>query len=250
MKSTKYIIPNTITCLNLLAGSLAIVFAIAEYIMLPVYLLLAAAVFDFLDGLTAKLLHATSEFGKQLDSLADLISFGLAPSILMFKLMYSILNYDAESFFSIKLPLLDAILLYSTFIIVISAALRLARFNITVTSSPNFIGLPVPAATLILVSVWLTMNVFEPGNTYSLFYNKWILIAIVFGVSVLMVSTIPMLSLKLKNLSIKDNLWEYALIIGAIILFAIYRFESLLSIMLYYVLLSLAKAVSYKFQSA
>ena len=85
MKSIKYFVPNTLTSFNMLSGALAVITAFSGNESWPVYLILMAALFDFLDGFSAKLLHATSEFGKQLDSLADLISFGFAPSVLIYK---------------------------------------------------------------------------------------------------------------------------------------------------------------------
>lgn len=241
--SFKYIIPNAITCLNLLSGIIAVVLVLEDHIVLPIFLILAAALFDFLDGFVAKLMHATSAFGKQMDSLADVISFGFAPAALIYKLLYAALIVKNGEVTAIAAMSFGQIaLLFSSFIFAIAAALRLARFNIDDEPSVDFKGLPVPAAALFVLAVWAALITSDSGFFQSLFHNWGVLIAINIFLSLLMVSQIPMLSLKFKNYRLRDNLWKYALLIGSVVLFSIGLIDSFIIIMVYYLLLSFAKA--------
>jgi CDP-diacylglycerol--serine O-phosphatidyltransferase len=143
MKNSNYILPNALTLLNLLCGSAAIIFLFEsphEQPYAPVLLLVLAAVFDVFDGLTAKLLHATSEFGKQLDSLADLISFGLAPAVMMYHLLILSFVYqsDTADFLIETASVGERLILYSSLLILVFAALRLARFNVTTHIGSDF----------------------------------------------------------------------------------------------------------------
>jgi CDP-diacylglycerol---serine O-phosphatidyltransferase len=243
MMSGKYIIPNALTILNLLCGVTAIIIMFEnqfEHSLIPVLLLGIAALFDVLDGLVAKLLKATSEFGKQLDSLADLISFGLAPSIMAYILLKQALIFQSGSTtFQIEgAPFGNALILYSSLSIAVFAALRLARFNVTTSKSSDFIGLPVPASALIVASVWLNYHLSDNEIFRSLVLNPYILLGLIVALSFLMVSKISMLSLKFEGTGFKINLWRYMLILGALLLFIIIGASSLLFIMIYYLLLS------------
>lgn len=244
MKTIKYFLPNLLTSLNILAGAIAVVKAIEGYHLLPVYLLVLAAFFDFLDGFTAKLLGATSEFGKQLDSLADLVSFGFAPSILLYKLMEASISRtnDMDSVFN-QSDIIHYLFMYISFVFLIFAALRLARFNIQTEKSDDFIGLPVPAATLFIISIWIIIYSNSPISLQNLLLNKFVLVFINLLLSFLMVSRINMLSLKFTGIKFKDNMWRYALVAGVIVLFVLYRFQALYIIMVYYLLLSFVKVL-------
>ena len=231
MKNIKLIVPNIITSINLLCGVLASVFLLEDHIWMPVYFLLFSAVADLLDGLTAKLLNATSEFGKQFDSLADVISFGLAPSIFMYKMLNKIfINND--------------LIAYLSLILVVFSALRLARFNIQAAHSSNFIGMPVPASAMFVVSIWILDN--APSDTILSPFseNPYVLIGVVLLLSFLMISNLGMLSLKFDGGSFRINLWRYVLLFGSLILIILFRTNSLIYVMLYYVLLSMIKNVA------
>ena len=204
-------IPNAITCCNLLCGLLAIVVAFQTgKLGLSLLFVLMAAVFDFFDGFAARALKAYSPIGKELDSLADMVSFGVAPSLVGYVYAYSfgeILAPKAVYPFVVVLPLLIAVF----------SALRLAKFNIDSRQSENFIGLATPACAILFISLTayfsdtamrisdsfagenITVNVATLGWWY------WIPIALVPILCFLLVCEIQMFSMKLKNFSFKDN---------------------------------------------
>jgi CDP-diacylglycerol--serine O-phosphatidyltransferase len=202
-------IPNFITCLNLFAGSMACVMALRFDNYLFAFIFIAcAAVFDFLDGLLARLLRAYSKIGSELDSLADVISFGLAPGCVLysyFTLLASQLNFPYLPFLAFLLP--------------IFSALRLAKFNIDTRQANFFLGLPVPASGLFWSS-------FIPS---VLDYTEKYPVAFAVGISVLvivfcwlMVSEIPMFSLKIKTLKWEKNRWPFILVLISICLMVVF----------------------------
>lgn len=243
MKHLKFIIPNTLTIINLLAGILAIVFVFEGAPKLSVILLLIAAVADLLDGLFAKLLNATSEFGKQLDSLSDLVSFGVAPSVFMYSMMKESINAINPDFI-IQSPIITALFVYGTFLIAVFAALRLARFNIDTRKSSDFRGLPVPASTLIVIAVWLAFKQTDSDGIPHQVLTPAILLGLVVFVSFLMISNITMLSFKFQNFRIKENIWRYILIAGSVVIFLLDGISSLLYVMILYILLSIIKHIA------
>jgi len=250
MKSAKYIVPNTLTVLNLMCGIAAIISLFEsqpERPYLPVVLLLCAAVFDVFDGLVAKLMNATSEFGKQLDSLADLVSFGVAPAIMVYKLlvMALIIKTDSADFLIESANFGQRALLYSALLVAAFTALRLARFNISAPTS-DFIGLPVPASALIVSSVWLIFHLTSNEKIHSFILSVPILLILIGFVCVLMVSKLPMLSLKFKGAGMRENIWRYVLVLGAIVIISVFRVNALLFVMLYYILLSLIATLTRK----
>ena len=191
-------VPNALTCLNLLFGAIAVVFALQGWLLFSVALLFVCAIFDFCDGLAARLLKAYSPIGKELDSLADLISFGFAPAAMLHAQMRLILNvpFGSDAF---ALELLS----FSPFIIVIASALRLAKFNVDTRQGEAFIGLPTPASAL-FISALLMYTIATPSlDPY--FRNPYAIPAICLLLSWLMVSELPMFSLKIKSLRWGDN---------------------------------------------
>ena len=196
-------IPNFITSLNIAAGGLSIILTFEGLITQAAYLILLAAVFDFLDGMSARLLNAYSELGKQLDSLADLISFGLAPAVIVYHVMKSTLLID--TLYPHNIETYKLFFLFSILLIPIFSALRLAKFNIDTRQTTSFIGLPTPANALFFASIPIisSINPFDPF--LFLIYNKNILIGIILVSSFLLVSPIPMFSFKFKNFKLKDN---------------------------------------------
>lgn len=204
-------IPNTITILNLLLGTIAVIFALKGWQLFAVYLILAAALMDFLDGFTARMLNAYSSIGKELDSLADLVSFGLAPSFLLYyRYSHFISPYTSGGASNIYYELIA----FSPLIITAASALRLAIFNVDTRQSVNFIGLPTPA-NAILISMLIHYNVYNSNIDY-LFNNLYFIPVISIVLSYLLVSNISMFSLKFKNLNFKENKNRYLFAIFAL----------------------------------
>lgn len=225
MSSIKVYIPNTITCLNLLSGAVAIwcsfqTFGSAGGLTPRQWAfaaIAAAAVFDFLDGFSARLLGAYSDMGKELDSLSDLVSFGLAPAFL-------VMNMMAEQGTSSGLTLLGLL-------IAVAGALRLAKFNVDTRQSTSFIGLPIPANALF----WIGALSWMDSHSYI---GLWAMVALIVIFSWLMVSEIPMFSLKFKTYGWRENVRRYALIIAAVLFVATSGVAGLAWTIIFYILLS------------
>jgi len=240
MKKITGSIPNVITSLNLVAGSLAIVLASEGKLGYAGILIIVAAVLDFLDGLTARLLKAYSEIGKQLDSLADVVSFGVAPGIIAFILM-------KRSLTGLNLPLTDIhtsvwnwILLLSPFLIPAFSALRLAKFNIDERQTYNFLGMPTPANALIWSSFGIITDFSaSPEIPVLLFTSQNLLIAIIIT-SLLLVSELPMFSLKLTGLNFRDNWYKYVFLLVSLLLLIIMGIYGIAVIILLYISLSIS----------
>jgi len=228
MRNIKVVVPNSLTAINLLCGAIASVLLFRGFIIEPVYLIIIAAIADLLDGLVAKLLGATSEFGKQFDSLADIISFGFAPSIFLYK---SVLLVTDNKY---------SLIAYLVFIYLLFSALRLARYNIEENKTPDFKGLPVPAGALVIVSIWITIHYSDIEWLKSVVSPGFILVSTIL-LSSLMISSLPMLSLKFKNFKLSENIWRYTLIIGVLVLYVFFKLSGLVFIMGYYILLSFIK---------
>lgn len=186
-------IPNTITSMNLLCGALGVIFALEGWLDTAFYFMLAGAVCDFCDGLAARLLKAYSPMGKELDSLADLITFGFLPSIMLYKCMD--LYHPGEWF------------CYLPLVIVIFSALRLAKFNIDERQSENFIGLATPACAMICGS-FAVISYLDINNIVGVFTEStWMIPAAAAVLSFLLVSEIPMFSMKFRKDSTADIKW-------------------------------------------
>jgi len=197
-------IPNTITSMNLFAGSVAVIFALKGWSTWAVFLIMAAAIFDFLDGFAARLLKAYSPIGKELDSLADMISFGLAPSLLLYyRYSQSLSVYISGDISSISFELLTFIPL----IIAVFSGLRLAKFNVDIRQSENFIGLPTPANALI-ISMLIYFTTFN--QTLDPILNTvWFIPVLSFILSMLLVCEMPMFSMKFKSTDWRKNKSRY-----------------------------------------
>jgi CDP-diacylglycerol--serine O-phosphatidyltransferase len=248
MKFSKYILPNALTSFNILCGTTAIIFLFEsqlDYPYVPVVLIGIAALFDLLDGLAAKLLGATSEFGKQLDSLADLISFGLAPSYMMYKLFNLSFTYrsTASTFHIETASIAERLIMYTALLLVLFAAFRLARYNIADSDKRNFQGLPVPASALFIISIWIEFHLTENTTMQAVILHPGVLLSLVVLLSFLMVSKIEMLSLKSRGTGFAANKWQYFLIAGSIILYILNGVSALIFIMFYYILLSAVKNI-------
>jgi CDP-diacylglycerol--serine O-phosphatidyltransferase len=226
--------PNLITLLNLLAGCLAIVAIARGELIQASWWIIFAAFFDLLDGLVARLLEATSEIGKQLDSLADVVSFGVAPGFILYTLIGNALTANISS------PDLIEILPYTGFLIPLFGALRLARFNLDPGQQYDFKGLPIPVTALFILSIPIIINcqlVVIPWLN-SFFNSPWVLIGLAILLSALMVSPLRLFSLKFRSIQWKHNRGRVILIAAALILFFSIRFASVPFIILLYIILS------------
>lgn len=219
---TRYI-PNTLTCLNLFSGCIACVMAFEYKYDLALSFIILCAIFDFLDGLAARVLNAPSPIGKDLDSLADDISFGIAPALILFSLL-------RETNYPNWMNDLKEYVPYFAFLIAVFSALRLAKFNIDTRQTSSFIGLPVPADALFwaAIAAQYRTTIIEGGIPFYL-----LLVGIILF-SLLMVSEVPMFSLKLKNLSWKDNKIRYFFLAVSILLLI---FVGLAAVIGWYILL-------------
>ena len=246
-------IPNLFTLINLFLGCIAIVFAlqtetisiyvgedlsshynIPEKLSLAAYFIFAAAVVDFLDGFVARLMKASSEMGKQLDSLSDVISFGVAPSVILYQLLRISFIKEENGLDTSIAWLLPA------FIVACAGAYRLARFNIDSSQSYGFKGVPIPAAGLLIASFPLILHF---GNSFidvsEWLTNKWVLYAVIVLISWLMVSTLPLMGLKFKDFSIKNNMPKIILLAVAVVAALIFQWLAVPIVFILYIILSL-----------
>jgi CDP-diacylglycerol--serine O-phosphatidyltransferase len=255
-------IPNLFTLLNLIFGCFAIMYSLQygiaivntpsanPYLELPEKMWMAslfiglAAVVDFLDGFVARLFKATSPMGKQLDSLADIVSFGVAPGMIMYQFLRFAVAKEAEA--------VDTSILWLAFAFLIpaAAAWRLAKFNIATDQEYGFKGVPTPAIGLLVASLpliyWDVDNLSWSGETFT---NKWLLIGFIIISAVLMVSNLPLMGLKFKNFSVKDNWPKFLLIAIGIIAAIILKWLAVPAIFVAYVLISLLFQNNSKFKS-
>ena len=218
-------IPNTITCGNLIAGCIAVWFAFQADFHFALLFIVIGAVFDFFDGLSARLLHVSSPIGKELDSLADCITFGFAPSAIVFSFLNS---------FHIHLPFVS----FLAFIMAAFSALRLAKFNLDERQALGFIGLPTPAnalfwgALIVGSGEWMKAVPFI-GSNLPLF-----ILAGVFISCYLLISKIPMFALKFKTWGWKGNEVRYLFIISCIPFLLLLGISGLAAVITWYVVLS------------
>lgn len=230
-------IPNTITCCNLLSGCVAVIasfhiatpdFALGLSGLQVVWLMIAAAtVFDFCDGMAARLLRAHSLIGKELDSLADLVSFGLAPGLMMFNLLGSFEAPAWTPWLALFIPVIGAI--------------RLARFNVDDRQTTSFIGLPIPSNAIFWIgySAWLVGNDWPSTMVLPLEgWTLWLTVVLIPAVALLMVCSLPMFSLKFKSMRPRVNALRYTILIAAAILVSIFGIKGLAMAIILYLLIS------------
>ncbi len=235
-------IPNFITSLNLTAGFISILMTLRGDIVSASWLILAAMIFDFFDGLSARLLKAYSAIGKELDSLADGVSFGVAPAIILYNLLNSSLaikgNLPSGSMGpgGILMLLLPAIM-------PVCAALRLAKFNIDESQTTSFKGLPTPANALAVISIVIASR-FSSGSLLTSFTGSaTALMIFTVIISLLMVTRIPMFSLKMRDLKFRGNEERYILITSVILALAFFGAAGAVLIIPLYIAISLLSAV-------
>jgi CDP-diacylglycerol--serine O-phosphatidyltransferase len=214
-------IPNFITSLNLTSGFIAIIFATNGHLVEASWFIFAAMIFDFLDGFFARSLKAYSGIGKELDSLADVVSFGVAPGLIIFCLLNRSIfsngqvDLNVDGLKTLPLMLIAAIM-------PVCGAIRLAVFNLDSTQATTFKGLPTPANALAVISIVLAARYSQSPMLGSFMNSPFLLVLFTIILSLMMVSRIPLLSLKLKNLKLKGNEGRYLLVILVLIDFVIF----------------------------
>ena len=231
-------IPSALTLLNLISGCLAVLFSFHDIALAGVMVILAG-VFDFVDGLAARILDAYSDFGKELDSLADIVSFGVAPSFILFHLISTAL-LKGTPYLSIDLVTVsEALILAVSFLPVIFAAIRLAKFNVASNEEEGFRGLPSPAAGIFIASAGYIL--FTTGSLWiqDLLLNFRALVIMGTGLSILMVLPVPMFNLKFSNFSFTGNKIRYLFLLPSFILFVYLGITAIPVIITWYILLSL-----------
>lgn len=231
-------IPNLITCLNVTSGTIAVFLAYNGELLLAALCVLLAMVFDFFDGLTARLLHVKSEMGKELDSLADAVSFGLVPAVLAHFLIKDVVLIRSFTSFYLLQPWFENILVYSPLIIPGFSIYRLAKFNLDSRQTHSFIGMPTPANALFWVSLVFCFT-FEREVFFSIWGNPFILALCVLVLSILLVSEIPMFSLKLTSFSFRENRLLYIFLGLLVIMVILWGWCGLSFMIPLYVLVSL-----------
>lgn len=244
-------IPNLFTLLNLIFGAIAILFILQpgesivnyngeewklympEKIQWGAIFLFLAAVVDFLDGFLARLLKADSAMGKQLDSLADVVSFGVAPGMILYQMLRMAFAYEETGLDTSIVWLLPALLVPA------AAAWRLARFNIDPEQSYGFKGVPAPAGGLFIASLPL-IALYNYFGLQQLLLNKWVLYGIILFISYLMVSTLPLMALKFKGFDLKKD-WTKFLLIGiGLITALLFQWLAVPVVFIVYIVLSLS----------
>lgn len=211
-------LPNLFTLCNLISGCVGIVFVLEDRSVPAAYFVWIAALFDFADGFTARLLQFTSPMGKELDSLADVVSFGVLPSCVLYK-------------FGNALPLPVP---YLGFLIAAFSALRLAVFNVDTTQSDSFRGLPTPANAL-----WITALPFLPSGIQQFLLNPPVYIMLCASSAALLVSQIRLFALKFKNLKWEGNQMRFTFLIGSVLFFVFMGIQAMPLVILSYLVLSL-----------
>jgi len=220
-------IPNFITCANLFSGCVGIVFAFQGELVFAAYALFLAAIFDFFDGFASRVLKAFSGIGKDLDSLADMVSFGVLPSVILYQLFLMAPQIDKVSTY----------LNFSAFLIPVFSALRLAKFNTDTRQAEIFIGLPTPANAILIASFPLIIQQYESLSRYIL--NPYGLTVFIIVMCGLLVMEMPLMSLKFKNRDFNRNIYRYLLLLFSAILILFFKFVAVPVVIFIYITLSI-----------
>ena len=243
MQFTKHV-PNSITLLNLFCGCLAVLFAVQGQLITAAFFAMLGILFDFFDGLAARALNAYSELGLQLDSLADVVTSGVVPGIVMYQLLVRVFgqpfyissgtweNGQLQTVFDISYVSLLGLL------ITLASAYRLAKFNIDTRQTDSFIGLPTPANTLLILSLPLILE-FQPSVfTRSIIENEIFLLALTFLSCYLLNAELNLFALKFKTWGFKENAMRYVFLILCLILLLTLKFIAIPVIILLYIIFS------------
>lgn len=229
-------IPNSITALNLVSGIFAIVATFEGALLWAGFFIALGAFFDFFDGLAARALNVKSDMGKEMDSLADMVTFGVAPGFIVYQLMLHSNNLPNWILFDYNIAP------YLAFLIPVFSAFRLAKFNIDTRQTTSFIGLPTPANALFFGSMPFILEAtysIELSLFQNVIANYWILLIMAFVMSVLMVAELPLFSLKFSNLSWRDNALRFVFLGFSIALIGFMQIAAFPIIILLYIILSM-----------
>jgi len=226
-------VPNAITCANLFSGCIGIVLAFKGELIGAAYAIFLSAIFDFFDGLASRVLNAFSGIGKDLDSLADMVSFGVLPAVIMYQLFLGAHQIEKVSTW----------LNFAAFLIPVFSALRLAKFNVDTRQAENFIGVPTPANAILIAS--LPMILAHHNRFYTPYLtNPYVLLGFVIIMCSLLVAEMPMMSLKFKNTDFNQNIYRYLLLLFSAILILFFKFAAVPIVIFIYIILSI---VQFKF---
>ncbi len=248
----KKYIPNLVTLLNLFCGSIAVLFAVNSNFTAAAVFVFLGIFFDFFDGLLARKLNVQSDLGVQLDSLADMVTSGLVPGVVMYKLLVMSMDVSSISseqdwsssvdWYSFKIPVVPLIGLFIT----LASAYRLAKFNIDEDQQTYFKGLPTPANALLILSLPLIIQFQNTQFMTTLILNPWFLIGLTFVSCYLLNAKVKLFALKFKDYSFKNNTIRYVLIIATIVLLVLLQFAAIPLIILLYIGLSVFENIRSK----
>jgi CDP-diacylglycerol--serine O-phosphatidyltransferase len=225
-------IPNTITLLNLFCGCIAVVFVSKDQFEMAFFFVCLGIFLDFFDGFFARLFKVSGPLGLQLDSLADMVTSGVVPGFVMFKMMQSSSTYMTEGYLQF-FP-------YLGFIITLGSCFRLAKFNIDTRQTDSFIGLPTPANALFILSLPLVKEYYsgESLMILEILTEKWVLLLISLFSAYLLNAEIPLFSLKIKKFNFKDNALQVIFLISSILFLFLLDYLAIPLVIIFYVLLS------------
>lgn len=243
----KRYIPNALTLLNLFFGSVAVLFTVNNELITAAFFVFLGIFFDFFDGFAARKLNVESEVGLQLDSLADVVTSGLVPGIMMYKLLELSESSswsrsyvkNANSGFVCEIDGGASLFPYMGFAIILASAYRLAKFNVDVEQQSYFKGLPTPANTLLILSLPLILEFQNNDTINAIILNKWFLIAFTILSCWLLNSGIKLFALKFKNWGFKENITRYVFIILCAVLLVVLQFAAIPLIILLYIIMSI-----------
>tara|TARA_R110001632_G_scaffold28927_2_gene77017 strand:+ start:41403 stop:42164 length:762 start_codon:yes stop_codon:yes gene_type:complete len=243
-------IPNLFTLGNLFCGTVATMYAVLSQFEMTALFVILGIVFDFFDGFLARILKVSGELGKQLDSLADMVTSGVVPGIVMFYMIRMVVMIDIGDIdYVITFGRVDfntGYLPYLGLLLTLAACYRLAKFNIDTRQSESFIGLPTPAMSLFVISLPLIQMNTDIEFVKEMISNNYFLIAITLLLSYLMNAELPLFSLKFKNYGIKDNVFKYLLILLSVILLITVQYLAIPIIIVVYVILSVIDNINIK----
>lgn len=228
-------IPNAITSLNLFFGCQAVIAALNGELTQAGVFIAYAAILDFFDGFAARALKANSDIGKQLDSLADMVSFGVAPGMIMYMLSQEHMVFTTDLTQHVAFIFICS---YVAFLIPIFSAIRLAKFNIDTRQTNSFIGVPTPANTIFIAAIPYIIE-YDAWGAAAFFTNNWFLIIFPFVSAYLLISEIPLFALKFKSLNWNDNKIQFIFFLICLISLAIFSYLGVALCIVFYVLLSI-----------
>lgn len=225
-------VPNTITLLNLFCGCIAMVFALNKEFEMAFYFVSLGIFLDFFDGFFARLFQVSSSLGLQLDSLADMVTSGVVPGIVMYQLMGSSSGYPKLGWIVEPFPFVG-------FLITLGSCYRLANFNIDTRQTDSFIGLPTPANALFILSLPLVLRNLDSFFVLELLTNPFVLVGITLLSVYMLNAEIPLFSLKIKQMSLKKNALQILFLLSSVVLIASFQYAGIPLVIVFYVLLSL-----------